>query len=71
MADERLHNAKVEDDAKALKKAEADYELFLEQWKAVDAVLEEVGEAFKGMEQTRRTLVEETTKNIAKLGVAK
>lgn len=70
-ADERLHNAKVEDDAKLLKKAEADYETFKEQWKAVDAVLEEIAEAFKGMEQTRRTLVEETVKNIAKLGVAK
>jgi len=70
-ADERLHNAKVEEDAKALKKAEADFEAFLEQWKTVDAVLLEIAEAFKGMEQTRRTLVEETVKNIAKLGVAK
>lgn len=68
-ADERLHNAKVEDDEKLLKKAEADYETFLAQWKAVDLVLQEVEEAFKGMEQTRRTLIEETSKNIARLGM--
>ena len=70
-ADERLHNARVEDDGKALKQAEADYEAFEKEWETIDQLLEEITEAFKGLEQTRRTLVEETSKNIAKLGVSK
>ena len=70
-ADERLRNARVEDDGKALKQAESDYEAFEKEWATIDQLLEEIAESFKGLEQTRRTLVEETTKNIAKLGAAK
>jgi len=70
-ADERLHNARTADDEKALKRAESDYEAFEKEWATIDQLLEEITEAFKGMEQTRRTLVEETSKNIAKLGAGK
>ena len=69
-ADERLRNARVEDDGKALKQAESDYEAFEKEWATIDQLLEEIAESFKGLEQTRRTLVEETAKNIAKLGTA-
>ncbi len=70
-ADERLRNARVEDDGKALKQAESDYEAFEKEWATIDLLLEEIAESFKGLEQTRRTLVEETAKNIAKLGASK
>lgn len=70
-ADERLHNARVEDDGKALKQAEADYAAFKTDWAAIDQLLEEITESFKGLEQTRRTLIEDTAKNIAKLGASK
>ena len=70
-ADERLHNARIKDDGKELKRAESDYEAFEKEWATIDQLLEEITEAFKGLEQTRRTLVEETSKNIAKLGLSK
>jgi hypothetical protein len=70
-ADERLNNARIKDDGKELKRAESDYEAFEKEWATIDQLLEEITEAFKGLEQTRRTLVEETSKNIAKLGLSK
>jgi chromosome segregation ATPase len=70
-ADERLHNARTKDDEKELKRAESDYDAFEKEWATIDQLLEEITEAFKGLEQTRRTLVEETSKNIAKLGLSK
>ena len=69
-AAERLEAAKKSGDAAVSRKAEIDLDEFNRQADQVDSVLKEIGERFRTMEQFRRTLVDQTTQNITKLGTA-
>ena len=70
-AEERRAAAVASGDEPTQRKAEIDFDEFSRQAEEIDSVLAEVGEAFDGMEQFRRQLVDETSRNIARFGTAR